>query len=183
MRVREIAVAGGLATLGIVVAALNRRRRSLGAPSFSSRFEVRAPLEAVARFHADPRALTRLTPPPTIMRVHRMDPLGEGSVSEFTMWVGPIPIRWRAVHSSIKALKGFTDTQERGPMARWIHRHGYRSLTSDTTEVTDQIWYQHPAGWRGLLTRLLFSKLPLLFLFRYRAWATRRALGGAGEGS
>ena len=183
MRVRDLAVAGGLTALGIAAAAVTRRRRGLGAPSFSSRFEVRAPLEAVARFHADPRALTRLTPPPTLMRVHRMDPLGEGSVSEFTMWLGPIPIRWRAVHSSYKALKGFTDTQERGPMARWVHRHAYRALTDNRTEVTDQIWYQHPAGWRGIPTRLLFSKLPLLLLFRYRAWATRRALGSAGDGT
>ncbi len=181
MRARQIAIAAGLAVLGAVAAGLTKRRGSLGAPSFSSRFEVRAPLEAVARFHADPRALTRLTPPPTLMRVHRMDPLGEGSVSEFTMWIGPIPIRWRAVHSGVKRLKGFTDTAERGPMARWIHRHAYRALTPDRTEVSDQIWYQHPAGWRGLLTRLLFSKLPLRMLFRYRAWATRRALGRGGD--
>ena len=128
MRGSEIAAAAGLATVGVVAAAVTRRRRSLGEPSFTSRFIVPATLEAVARFHADPRALTKLTPPPTVMRVHRMDPLAEGSVSEFTMWVGPIPIRWRAVHSGFKALKGFTDTQELGPMARWIHRHSYRAL-------------------------------------------------------
>jgi ligand-binding SRPBCC domain-containing protein len=182
MRTSEIVAAAGLAAVGVVVAAVTKRRRSLGEPSFTSRFVVPATLEAVARFHADPRALTRLTPPPTVMRVHRLDPLGEGSVSEFTMWVGPIPIRWRAVHSGFKALKGFTDTQELGPMARWIHRHSYRALGDGNTEVTDQIWYEHPAGWRGILTRALFSKLPLKALFAYRAIATRRALGGsAGE--
>jgi ligand-binding SRPBCC domain-containing protein len=157
---------------------ITKRRRSLGDPSFVSRFVVPASLEAVARFHADPKALTKLTPPPTLMRVHRMDPLGEGSVSEFTMWVGPIPIRWRAVHSGFKALKGFTDTQELGPMARWIHRHSYRAVGDGQTEVLDQIWYEHPSGLRGILTRALFSKLPLKALFAYRAVATRRALRG-----
>lgn len=180
MRAREIAITGGLAAAGAAAAVITRRRRSLGEPSFVSRFVVPASLEAVARFHADPRALTRLTPPPTLMRVHRMDPLGEGSVSEFTMWVGPIPIRWRAVHSGFTALKGFTDTQELGPMARWIHRHSYRALDDGRTEVLDQIWYEHPSGWRGILTRALFSKLPLKALFAYRAIATRRALGGDG---
>ena len=183
MRAREIAIAGGLAALGAVAATLARRRGDLGEPSFRSSFVVRAPLEAVARFHSDPQALTRLTPPPTLMRVHRMDPLGEGSVSEFTMWIGPIPIRWRAVHSAIDHLKGFTDTQELGPMARWVHRHSYRALDGGRTEVTDQIWYQHPSGWRGLLTPLLFSALPLRALFGYRAWATRRALRSSGEAS
>ena len=181
MRAREIAVAGGLAVAGAAAALVAKRRRDLGEPSFVSRFVVPASLEAVARFHSDPKALTKLTPPPTVMRVHRMDPLGEGSVSEFTMWVGPIPIRWRAVHSGFQALKGFTDTQERGPMARWIHRHSYRALDDGGTEVLDRIWYQHPAGWRGILTRALFSTLPLKLLFGYRAWVTRRTLGQAGE--
>jgi len=61
--------------------------------SRGSRFAVRASLEAVALFHADPRALRRLAPSP--MQVQRLDPKG-GSVSEFTMWAGPVPIRWRA---------------------------------------------------------------------------------------
>jgi ligand-binding SRPBCC domain-containing protein len=177
MQVRRAVLGVGIAAAAVVAGVLERRRRGLGEPSFSSRFVVDAPVEAVARFHADPRALMRLTPPPTLMRVHRMDPLGEGSVSEFTMWVGPVPIRWRAVHSAVRHLEGFTDTQELGPMARWVHRHAFRPLSDGRTEVTDRIWYTHPSGWRGGLTRLLFSTAPLRALFLYRAWVTRRALG------
>ena len=168
----------GVGAIGVAVAALLLRRRQVSppdAPSFESRFTVRASLESVARFHSDPRALRRLTPSP--MQVHRLDPMGEGSVSEFTMWVGPVPIRWRAVHTALDGLRGFTDTQERGPMARWVHRHEFRSLGPALAEVHDRIWYRHPSGWRGVLTRTLFSPLPLWGLFRYRAWATRRALG------
>ncbi|MDA0350707.1 MAG: cyclase [Chloroflexi bacterium] len=192
MRVRGVALAGGLAAVGTLWAAVARRSRGgdgaddedrsgNGPPSFRSHFTVRAPLEVVARFHADPRALLRLTPPPTIIRVHRMDPLAEGSVSDFTMWVGP-PIHWRAVHSDL-GPNGFTDTQERGPMARWVHRHYYRALAPDRTEVTDEIWYAHPAGWRGLLTRLLFSTIPLRGLFAYRSWVTRRTLDSRRDSS
>lgn len=179
MRSTRALLAGIGAIVVAVVALLLRRRRPApaDAPSFESRFTVPASLEAVARFHADPRALTRLTPTP--MRVHRMDPMGEGSVSNFTMWVGPIPIHWEAVHSDLDGVRGFTDTQERGPMARWVHRHEFNSLGPALTEVHDRVWYRHPPRWRGLLTRMLFSTLPLRVLFFYRAWATRRAVAGA----
>ncbi|MBT5773452.1 MAG: hypothetical protein HOH95_03650 [Dehalococcoidia bacterium] len=172
------ALFAGVVAIGVAaVALLLRRQRVLAAPdapSFESRFSVRASLEAVARFHSDPSALRRLTPAP--MQVHRLDPMAEGSVSEFTMWMGPVPIRWQAVHSALDGLVGFTDTQERGPMARWIHRHEFSSLGPVLTEVHDRIWYRHPPRWRGVLTRMVFSTLPLRVLFRYRAWATRRAL-------
>ena len=39
----------------------------------------------------------------------------EGSISEFTLCMGPVPIRWRAIHSDI-GPKGFTDIQEIGPI-------------------------------------------------------------------
>jgi hypothetical protein len=44
-----------------------------------------------------------------------MEPLAEGSISDFTLWFGPLPIRWTARHSHIDPLHGFTDTQVRGP--------------------------------------------------------------------
>ena len=173
-----------IAAIGVAILGLLLRRHGAtpevpGAPSFESRFTVRASLEAVARFHSDPSALKQLTPTP--MQVHRMDPMAEGSVSEFTMWVGPVPIRWQAMHSALDGLVGFTDTQERGPMTRWVHRHEFTSLGPALTEVSDRIWYRHPPRWRGVLTRLVFSTLPLRVLFRYRAWATRRALRQAGR--
>jgi ligand-binding SRPBCC domain-containing protein len=58
-------------------------------PCISYRFQVNAPLEAVSFFHRDTRALKKLTPPPVIVRLRRVEPLAEGSVSEFTLWFGP----------------------------------------------------------------------------------------------
>ena len=57
-------------------------------PRFEHCFEVNAPLEAVAEFHRDARALRRLTPPPMWAQFHRVEPLGEGSKAEFTLWLG-----------------------------------------------------------------------------------------------
>ena len=81
-------------------------------PVFDYAFTVRAPLARVAEFHRDTRALQRLSPPPMFVQLHRLEPLAEGSVAEFTLWLGPLPLRWRAVHSNVDPLGGFTDTNQ-----------------------------------------------------------------------
>ena len=142
---------------------------------FETSFTVNAPLEAVAAFHADTSALKILNPPFVFVRLHRVDPMAEGSISEFTLWMGPLPIRWRAVHSGV-GPNGFTDTQESGPLAYWQHSHRFESIDGDTTQICEHIEYQYPAGLRGLLPRILFGHMGLTALFTYRKWATRRAL-------
>ncbi len=146
-------------------------------PSFTASFDVRAPLAAVAAFHEGPDALARLQPPLSRTRFERVDSLGDGSVTEFTMGLGPLRLRWRAVHRDVRPGTGFTDVQECGPMARWVHRHEYRSDGPRRTRVIDRIWIRHRRGPRGLMTRLLFHRLVLRALFLYRSWATRRAVG------
>lgn len=143
---------------------------------FEHAFRVRAPLARVAAFHRDTRALKRLTPPPIFVQLHRADPLAEGAVAEFTLWFGLLPVRWRAVHSAVDEHRGFTDTQARGPLRHWRHRHAFRALDPQATLVVDRIEYQHHGGPRGLLSRLLFARPALHLLFAFRAWATRRAL-------
>jgi ligand-binding SRPBCC domain-containing protein len=145
--------------------------------NFSYDFTVNASLEAVADFHHDTSALKQLNPPPVIVQLHRVDPMAEGSISEFTLWFGPIPVRWRAVHSQV-GPQGFTDTQAQGPMAYWKHRHQFEAVEAGKTRIYEKIEYTHPTGLRGLFTRLIFSKPGLNALFTYRKWATRRALGG-----
>ncbi len=88
----------------------------------------------------------------------------------------PCLIRWRAVHRDVMPGEGFTDVQESGPMRSWIHRHEYRALGPRQTLVTDRIWYEHHAGIRGVATRSIFGPLALSLLFRFRAWATKRAV-------
>lgn len=87
-------------------------------PVFDTSFTVPAPLQKVAEFHRDTRALKRLTPPPVFVQIHSMEPLAEGSRSVFTMWFGPLPLRWTAIHSNVDTMHGFTDTQEKGPAAK-----------------------------------------------------------------
>jgi ligand-binding SRPBCC domain-containing protein len=143
-------------------------------PKFEYHFTVKASLERVAAFHHDSRVLKRLTPPPVIVQLHRFDPLREGAVAEFTLWLGPLPFRWVAVHREVDPLRGFTDIQAKGPFKRWVHRHTFVAEGQEQTQVYDTIEYEHYSGLKGWLTRLLFPPPALRVMFTYRKWVTRR---------
>jgi ligand-binding SRPBCC domain-containing protein len=144
-------------------------------PVFSDRFRVNAPLEAVAAFHSSTAALRKLSPPPIMVQLRHIEPLAEGSVSEFTLWFGPLPLRWRAVHSQVHAASGFCDTQVQGPMAAWRHVHAWEALPNGGVELRERVEYSHHPGWRGVLTRILFAPPLLAFLFAYRRFIIRRS--------
>jgi ligand-binding SRPBCC domain-containing protein len=116
-----------------------------------------------------------LTPPPVVVRIHEApDPLTDGAEMRFTLWFGPLAVRWRARIEAL-APNGFLDWQVDGPFARWEHRHSFRAVDAETTEIGDRIDAEprrHPLwgpfGW------LLLRSLPLFFL--YRRWRTRRLL-------
>lgn len=145
-------------------------------PTFTYTFTVKAPLAAVAAFHHDASALKKLSPPPLFVQLHRVEALAEGAIADFTLWFGPLPVRWVAVHSEVDALRGFTDTQTRGPLAAWRHTHRFDAIDANTTRVREHIVYEYPSGRRGLLARLLFAPPALRFLFWYRGFITRRSL-------
>lgn len=142
---------------------------------FKYSFLVHAPIEAVAAFHNDPVALRRLTPLPIFAQIHNYEPLGEGSHAHFTLWFGPVPVRWHAVHSNV-SLTGFTDTQVRGPLLSWQHTHRFVAVGPEWTRVEEAIIYEHHDGPRGLFSRLLFSRPGLFYLFTARKILTRRGV-------
>jgi ligand-binding SRPBCC domain-containing protein len=142
-------------------------------PVFTDRFHVNTSIEAVAAFHSNSLALRRLSPPPIIVQFKKIEPMAEGSLSDFTLWFGPLPLRWLAVHSQVDPGKGFVDTQVRGPMASWRHHHAW-TRQADGIEMQERVEYEHQSGWVGMLTRFLFAPAMLRFLFAYRRWAIRR---------
>lgn len=140
---------------------------------FTQKFTVNAPLAAVAAVHNDTRALRWLSPPPIIVQFHDVQPLGEGSTAEFTLWMGPFPVRWLAYHYNYDRLTGFVDEQRKGPFKRWIHTHRFTAIDDNTTEVSDHIvaeYRPHPL-WGPIG---LFMWLGLPFMFFYRKVQTQR---------
>lgn len=142
-------------------------------PVFESRFQVAASVSVVSEFHFQRGILKRLTPPLTYMQVHRFDELANGSIADFTIWMGPIPVHWVAEHSEVTSTR-FIDTQKTGPMKYWKHTHSLTAIDDASSEVHDYIEYEHDTGLRGLWSRLLFPRIALVTLFQYRRWVTQR---------
>lgn len=83
-------------------------------------FRVHAPLSAVASFHAQSASLSAITPPPIIMQIHQAQlVLKEGDVMDFTLWLGPLPMRWVARIEDVNPTR-FADRQLRGPFRQWV---------------------------------------------------------------
>ena len=111
--------------------------------------------------------------------------MAEGMEADFTLWLGPVPLRWRARHRDVSA-GAFTDEQASGPFADWAHRHELEPLGPHRTRVRDRVEYAHHAGARGLFTRAVMGGPALRVLFGYRALMTklccRRGWGPAAAG-
>jgi ligand-binding SRPBCC domain-containing protein len=148
------------------------------APDTTKTFEhssvMHTTVEKLVAFHAAPDAFSKLNMPGTFAQVHRRDlpTMTEGEV-EFTLWLGPIPVRWHARHEPTVNEHSFADNQVNGPMAYWRHEHIIEP-EGDGVRLTDRITLAHKDGLAGLFTRLLFDGFPLKLLFTYRHWVTRR---------
>ena len=106
---------------------------------FQHRFCVRAALAAVAQFHSQTASLAMLTPPPVIVRIHRAPTIQHtGNEVDFTMWFGPLPVRWLAQIEQVSDT-GFVDRQVRGPFRAWVHCHSFAPVDMATTEVIDEV--------------------------------------------
>ena len=146
---------------------------------YQHRFRVRAPLEAVADFHSRSASMAAITPPPIVVRVHHAPEIQrDGDEMDFTMWMGPLPVRWVA-HIENVSSTGFTDRQMRGPFRQWVHRHSFVQVDERTADVLDEVTVELRAHrfW-GPVGLGMWLTLPLLFA--YRAWKTKRILERGG---
>ncbi len=140
-------------------------------------FRVRAPVADVADFHTRATSLSAITPPLIPMRLHYApERMRDGDEMVFTMWMGPLPVRWVARVDEVSPW-GFVDRQVSGPFASWSHRHTFVKVNGDTTEVVDGVAarLKRHVLW-GLVGLGMWLGLPLLFA--YRGWKTRRLLEG-----
>jgi len=135
---------------------------------------INASVETVWHFHERPDILELLSPPWQPVKIMRREGgLGIGAVSEFSLLLGLIPIKWVATHTECQPYRLFVDVQTVGPMASWIHRHEFEPEQSKT-RLTDAIAFSIPGG---LMINLLLGwwvKLRLQDMFRYRHEVTKR---------
>jgi ligand-binding SRPBCC domain-containing protein len=131
-------------------------------------------LEAITRFHEQPNALVLLTPPPLIVKIISDQRISntEGTV-EFTLWFGPVPVRWLARHEPGPIPTSFIDRMLAGPLDEWEHQHIFRPVEGGV-ELVDKLTFAHKPGWRGWVSRVMFDGPALAFLFWYRHWRTKR---------
>jgi ligand-binding SRPBCC domain-containing protein len=136
---------------------------------YHHRFIADAPLKDVLDFHRSAGSLAAITPPVFFMQnLEAPVSLGEGSTVSFTLWLGPLPVRWQARIANLSPA-GFDDIQVAGPFASWIHEHRFEALPDGTCAVRDHVRLRlKPNLLWGPVGLLMALGLPLLFAYRAR---------------
>jgi ligand-binding SRPBCC domain-containing protein len=164
---------------------------------FNSEHWVSTPIDRVFQFFANPENLPRITPPAQEAKVEELHltppprhPLGArisgiagiGSEMLLTFRASrmlPGRVRWRARIVDFEWNRYFIDTQVKGPMEFWTHRHGFETSKRDGVEGTlirDEIEYGPRFGPLGILGDAFFIRHGLRSTFEYRKQAVERLL-------
>jgi ligand-binding SRPBCC domain-containing protein len=150
---------------------------------FVKESEINAPPEVVFRFHESPVALSLLIPPWENMSVAESSgSLRPGSKVVLRGRVGPIPVRWIAIHTEFDPPNMFADIQDSGPFAYWYHRHRFIDNGRGGTILRDEVEYALPLGWLGRVFGHWIVRRKLRLMFDYRHDVTRRLIE-SGDGS
>ncbi|HCA49595.1 MAG TPA: TIGR01777 family protein [Planctomycetaceae bacterium] len=120
-------------------------------------------------WHDQPGAFERLVPPWKSVKVVESDlSISDNSQTKFSVGVGPLKIRWVAIHSGYTYPTQFIDVQKSGPFRSWEHKHLF-SCCGDESKLTDAVTYRLPAGILGklLLSRTIEEDIKQMFEFRH----------------
>jgi len=168
---------------------------------FEARCETPVSREKLFAYHDSPGALRRLIPPWESVTLESSDhSLAPGSTVVLKMKVGPISLRWVAVHGDYDPPNRFEDVQKSGPFAHWHHRHlffeGHDSegdasgdvaggaasgqfsdsgdkASGDSSTLVDRVDYRVPLGGIGKIFAGRMIRRQLSTMFRYRHSVTR----------
>jgi ligand-binding SRPBCC domain-containing protein len=146
------------------------------------------PLPRVFAFFSDPRNLPRIMPSETATRVHQLDlvapPSPDLESSPYAAGAGsvivtsfrllsflPLRAQWIARITEFEWNHYFADVQQKGPFARWRHRHEFAPETRRGvagTLVRDVIEYEVGFGPLGALFNTLFIERQMRRVFAQR---------------
>lgn len=145
-------------------------------PIFEKRSHIAAAPERVFAFHEAPDALERLTPPWEKARVvEKTGGLAVGARVVLEMRMGPLPLRWVAVHTEYEPGRMFKDMQQSGPFKKWEHTHRMDPDGAGGCYLVDRVDYELPLGALGQLGGGAFVRHKLARMFDYRHEITRQA--------
>ncbi|NJL11273.1 MAG: SRPBCC family protein [Calothrix sp. SM1_7_51] len=135
---------------------------------------IDAPVEVVWKFHERSDILKILTPPWQPIQVVRRDGrLQIGSITEFRLFLGFLPLTWLARHTEYEEFRLFTDEQMSGPFEFWKHKHIFEP-EGEKTRLTDEIYFSLPGGDAADLMAGWLVQMQLDAMFRYRHQITKR---------
>jgi ligand-binding SRPBCC domain-containing protein len=126
-------------------------------------------LEEVFAFFAAPQNLAKITPPEMGFNIVSGPgrPIREGDRIEYRIRIAGVPLRWRTLITSWRALESFADFQELGPYRHWHHTHTFRAVPGGV-EMHDRVEYELPLGWLGDLVAGWMIRRQLKKIFDYR---------------
>lgn len=154
------------------------------------KFSASTPLPATPAeafgWHARPGAFSRLSPPfaPADL-VEDSGGIGVGARKVIAVRVGPVRLRWVALHTACETDRYFEDVQVSGPFAHWRHRHEFAAEGAGC-RLTDRVEYRLPWFVPGVFAeRIVEAQLRTLFAHRHAVTradlellAEHRRLGG-----
>jgi ligand-binding SRPBCC domain-containing protein len=144
---------------------------------FTAVSSIHAPAEEVFRWHADPDALKRLTPPWEPVEFLEPAPgIRDGDLGVLRVRVGPFRVRWVFQHRDYVEGRQFRDVQISGPFRRWDHTHRMIPEGPSMCRLEDCIEFELPFGWIGRFLGAWYVRRKLKKLFRYRHRLTAEAM-------
>ena len=135
----------------------------------------------VFAFFADAANLETITPPWLGFRIRTPLPVAmkpEARI-DYTIRLGPVPMRWRTRIAVWEPGTRFVDVQERGPYAHWEHTHEFTALGGGVL-MRDAVRYALPFGPLGTVAHAVLVRALLARVFDFRFARVRELFAPAG---
>jgi len=141
---------------------------------------VPAPLEEVFAYFSQAQNLGAITPADMAFQILGAPPekMSQGTVIDYRIKLGPLPMRWRTVIDVWEQGRRFVDRQARGPYKLWWHEHSFVADGRETL-MRDRVYFSAPLGPLGWIAQRLFIRGTLRRIFSYRAEMIALRFGGA----